>query len=263
MIDFTRQLTIGGMMSYLRWRVGERQGSVTLRLRSGKRISLCRRDYGVAYEIFVHELYRKAVNGTDTAMLIVDLGANVGYSCIYFLQRYPQARLIAFEPHPHHIERLKVNLTLNDAQHLVTLYPNAASNRSGRVMLSDLGASSSTVMPDAGSQQFAVDSIDVFPLLLGKRVDILKMDIEGGEYDILSDNRLFDLDVRTVIMEWHQRSDDRDDRAWCVERLQEAGYRIENIFTQSHHGMFCAFKVADGAYPVQATLPGNDRILTG
>ena len=249
MIDFTRQLSLGGMMSYLKWRMGEQRGSVTLRLKSGKRISLSRKDYGVAYEIFVHEFYRQAVKGAETARLIVDLGANVGYSCIYFLERYPQAHLIAFEPHPHHIERLKTNLALNNALGLVTLYPNAASNRSGQVVLSDLGASSSTVMPGAASKKFAVDSIDIFPLLLGKKVDILKMDIEGGEYDILSDDRLFDLDVRTVVLEWHRTSDDRDDRAWCVERLQRAGYRIENIFTRSHHGMFCAFKMADDAYP--------------
>jgi FkbM family methyltransferase len=245
MIDFTRQLSISGMLSYLKWRVGGRRGSVTLRLKSGKRISLCRRDYGVAYEIFVHEFYRQAVT-TQPARLIVDLGANVGYSCIYFLERYPHARLIAFEPHPHHIERLKANLALNNALHLVTLYPNAASNRSGQSMLSDLGASSST-MVSAGSKQFAVDRIDVFPLLLGKKIDILKMDIEGGEYEILSDDRLFDLDVKIVIMEWHRTSDDRDDRTWCVERLQKAGYRIENIFTRSHHGMFCAFKTVGGA----------------
>jgi len=49
-------------------------------------------------EIFVRQVYREAVRTGRDVKLIVDLGAYVGYSCIYFLQEYPRARFIAFEP---------------------------------------------------------------------------------------------------------------------------------------------------------------------
>jgi len=35
----------------------------------------------------------------------------------------------------------------------------------------------------------------------------------------------------------------RDDRAWYVERLEKAGFKIIMIFTQPRHGMFCASKM--------------------
>jgi len=44
------------------------------------------------------------------ASLIVDCGANVGYSTVYFLTRYPRAKVIAVDPDPDNYALLEANV---------------------------------------------------------------------------------------------------------------------------------------------------------
>ena len=246
MMDFARQLNWSSRWRYAQWRARGAKGAQALFLKSGWPILLRREDYGVAYEIFVHKYYanKRSVRDADVK-LIVDLGANVGYSSLYFLQHYPEATVVAFEPHPRHIEQLRKNIALNSVEPRFVLYPNAAGNEPGRVWLSDGGSSSAVTEPDAGRAQFEVERVDILAMFRGKRIDILKMDIEGGEYQILSDPRFRDLDVHSLVMEWHRCSDTRDDRAWCIESLTQAGYELEDIFTRDHYGMFWGYRRSD------------------
>jgi predicted O-methyltransferase YrrM len=51
------------------------------------------------HDIFVSEIYDPAA-GCGAGNLIVDVGANVGYSSLYFADRFRGSRVVAFEPHP-------------------------------------------------------------------------------------------------------------------------------------------------------------------
>jgi FkbM family methyltransferase len=67
-----------------------------------------------------------------------------------------------------------------------------------------------------------VDTVDVFPLFHG--VDLLKMDIEGAEWEILDDPRMADAPP-ILVMEWHpERCPGADPRQAACDRLQAAGY---------------------------------------
>jgi len=47
-------------------------------------------------EIYLQEVYKFCTDQIDP--LIIDAGANIGLSLIYFKRLYPQARIIAYEP---------------------------------------------------------------------------------------------------------------------------------------------------------------------
>src|SRR5262249_62206976 len=49
-------------------------------------------------QIFVREIYR--FESSDDAPFIIDGGANIGASVLYFKKLYPKSRIIAFEPDP-------------------------------------------------------------------------------------------------------------------------------------------------------------------
>ena len=66
-------------------------------------------DMFVFTQIFSHREY-ECLDHVDEASLIVDCGANVGYSSAYFLSRFPKAHLIAIEPDPNNFAVLKENL---------------------------------------------------------------------------------------------------------------------------------------------------------
>jgi hypothetical protein len=132
MLDFARTLTLPSLGRYLGWRAGGRPGPVQLQARSGPRFELRptrfggrgNSDYGVAYEIFVHDFYRLP-EGLDPAQvrLVADLGANVGFSVLHWLHRFPACRVIAFEPHPGHVEQARRNLALDGRAERVELHP--------------------------------------------------------------------------------------------------------------------------------------------
>jgi FkbM family methyltransferase len=243
MLDFSRRLSLPSMIRYAAWRLGGGTEPIELTLRSGTRIWHSASDYGNAYEIFVSEVYRpvRRLENSDVQM-IVDLGANVGFSALYFLKSFPASRVIAFEPHPAHIKRLLANLSLNGATERVELHRAAASNRNDRLSLSDRGMSSSLVKNGRSPDSLEVDVLDIFNVLRNQRIDILKMDIEGSEYDLLSDARFLALRASTIVMEWHRNDALPDEHAWLIGRLKEAGYEVQDVFKQEHLGMLWAFR---------------------
>jgi FkbM family methyltransferase len=216
-------------------------------MRSGVRFSLRHdqsenNDYGIAYEIFVHDLYAPPVAfPPHSVKLIVDLGTNVGLATLYFLNRFPDAHAIGLEPHPGHFRQAMQNIESNGFSNRISLHNKAAGAKSRAMHLSDKGTSSSLLDGDA-EQGLQIDVIDLFSVLDGRRIDILKMDIEGGEYEIMADPRFKDLNIGAVVMEWHTRGGGDADRIWCEDRLREAGFRISPIFTEPNYGMFWALR---------------------
>ena len=66
-----------------------------------------------------------------------------------------------------------------------------------------------------------VPAVDLFTA----RGDLLKLDIEGGEWAILTDPRLAELEVDAIVLEWHHRhapAADPGDAATSL--LRDAGY---------------------------------------
>jgi len=59
-------------------------------------------------ELFVDEVYC-CVLSTD-APYILDCGANIGLSVIYFKQQWPKAKIVAFEPDPKNFDHLTKNI---------------------------------------------------------------------------------------------------------------------------------------------------------
>jgi FkbM family methyltransferase len=194
-------------------------------------------DFGVAYEIFVLNLYGDEV-GMDAAEVrrVVDLGANVGYSVLYWLARFPFCEVDAYEPHPGHARQAARNIGLNGALHRVKLNQAGAGAKARDANLSDRGSGST--IGDGGELDIAI--VDVFPDLLRAPIDILKMDIEGGEYELMADPRFEQISARAIFMEWHQR--DAMGLVWCRDRLQALGYRVVTATDDGGHGMITAIR---------------------
>src|SRR6185312_7799745 len=188
-------------------------------------LSASNNDYGVAYEIFVHNiLFPPVWVPPERVQLIVDIGANVGMSCLWWLSNYWRARVIAFEPHPDHVSQARANIALNGWQDRVELHQAGAGTSPRRAMLSDAGTSSSLIGPI--KRGIEVEIVDFFEMIGGQHIDILKMDIEGAEVELLQDERFGQLSIGTLVMEWHRPDEQgRGGRDWCVTRVEEANFR--------------------------------------
>jgi len=226
---------------YLIWRLFGGRGPIELALNSGLRIkirSLSTTDYGVAWDIYWRGCYQ-CPEPLPQVRRIVDLGANVGYSCLFWCQRFPDATVTAFEPHPEHLKAIAGHLSANRLADRVTVIAAAAGVSEGSGYLADAGSSSAiTGTPDG----YPIRVVDLFKTVKGP-IDLLKIDIEGSEYGLLADERFPDFGARTVVVEWHKTADRPDGKKWSEDRLHDCGYRTVAGFEDlPHAGLIWGFR---------------------
>ena len=157
-------------------------------------------DLFVASQVFGWREYdvgaqrRKALNHVaarwrldDLKAVIIDAGANVGYSSIFFANTYPDAVILAVEPNPSTFEILKRNVIGNDR--IIPINAALWSHDAGV----DMAAGDSGSWSDRVSDGPSLTSTSRTPSIrLDQLMDkvhcarslIIKLDIEGSEREV-------------------------------------------------------------------------------
>ncbi len=118
---------------------------------------------------------------------IVDAGANIGDETLRFRAHHPDAEVIALEPEPGNFSVLERNFSDDDAVHCIRagLWCSAAKLR----ILQGDRFESFRVEEVADEEPHDVDALSI-PSILERSgwdgIDILKLDIEGAEYEVFS-----------------------------------------------------------------------------
>jgi FkbM family methyltransferase len=157
-------------------------------------------EYEVLEEVFVDEAYGSGLPAN--VQTIIDLGSHVGLSALYFAARYPRARLLAVEPNPTLLGRLRRNLARTGR---VTVAPVAVADREGEARLHVVSGSWSGRLEDKAG--YRVPTVTLNALLQRHRfeaVDLLKFDIEGAEFRVLPGADLSN--VKALVGELHPSS---------------------------------------------------------
>jgi FkbM family methyltransferase len=175
----------------------------------------------------------RAGGGSDIgggALRLVDLGANIGLSVLSTLARERDATVVAVEPDPANAALLQRNIAQNGLTDRVTVVAAAAGIGPGVVPFAAGHCELSRVaglggLPNASTGVIDVEVVDAFALLAG--ADLVKIDIEGGEWPLLRDPRLRTLDAPVLVMEWHAAGSGVDAPRDEAERLlRSAGYEV-------------------------------------
>ncbi len=136
----------------------------------------------------------------DTPHVIVDLGAHAGSFVIKLRSRYPAARVVAVEPAPRTFSRLTRNVGGLPG---VTPVNAAVSDKDGEASFTEERLSWGSRLSPTGGQ--TVETMTLARLRARYQlplIDVLKVDIEGAEWDVLRSDA--DLDgVRHVLIELH------------------------------------------------------------
>ena len=185
-------------------------------------------------EIFGGEVYRFHCDRADP--LIVDCGANVGLSVVYFKRLLPEARIIAFEPDPDLFAALKRNVEAL-ALSRVELHNAAVWTTNGKIDFVREGGFSGRI---PGSETRAGDTtpVDCRRLrdFLDQQVDFLKVDIEGAESKVIPDcaDRLHN--VARLFVEYHSESASAQRLQDLLAVIQAAGFRyyLKEAFVAAH-----------------------------
>ncbi|MDX2307664.1 MAG: FkbM family methyltransferase [Hyphomicrobium sp.] len=165
-------------------------------------------DLAVLYEVLAREAYFVPADTLppERVRTIVDAGANIGLTALYFASRYPNARILAIEPNADNFELLKGNTARE---------PRIAAVEAGvtplprqKLFIGNTGPAWSYRSNSAG-QGLEVRGASLSELMADhgfETIDLLKIDIEGAEREIFAKADFLDR-TGTIVAELHGRYD--------------------------------------------------------
>jgi FkbM family methyltransferase len=176
------------------------------------------------------------LHGIGRPLRIADFGANVGFFGVFVMRRYPGAQVTAVEPDPANLRVLRRTMAANGWTW--TIVAAAATTADGQIEFATGDFTTSRIEP--GGE--LVPAVDAFSLL--DRVDLAKVDIEGGEWAILRDPRLPAVAPAAMVLEYHPyMCPAPDPGGFATERLASAGYEVERTLEfEEAHGLLWAWR---------------------
>lgn len=161
-----------------------------------------RSDMFIAGEVFDQKCYD--IDLDFAPKTILDLGGNIGFSTIYYKRRYPGADVAVVEPIPDNLKLLRRNLAMNGVE--ARVFEGAISIEPGTInmQLSDKPSEHKVSGNGAGDLEVRGYSIPEIIKEMGwDSIDLLKVDVEGYEYELLQKNTDWLEKVGVMIMELH------------------------------------------------------------
>jgi len=199
---------------------GMRNRERTVRLRNGVTLTyrLNRGDIQGIREVWYDHVYRLPFH--TAVETVVDLGANIGLTSVYLAKRYGATLIVAVEPDPQNAELVRRNFRQNAIRGYVV--EAAIGPQDGTVRFSSEVDSNIGHVSLEGREVPMVSMETLCASHALQRIDVLKMDIEGGEQQLLSGPIGWLSNVKSIVAEFHP---DVIDYAACVSRIENAGLR--------------------------------------
>lgn len=172
-------------------------------------------------EIFVRRQY--AFASSNPSPVILDCGGNIGLSAVWFKLNYPKCQLTVYEADPDLAKIIKANL-----QHAgitdVSVLCEAVWVQNGKVAFQKTGDDSGKIISEGMNSYPAIDLAEYLP----EKVDLLKLDIEGAEFQVL--DRLCQTGViervQNLVCEFHVWRDKTDLLLHTLAQLRATGFQL-------------------------------------
>ena len=168
-------------------------------------------------------------NAISDVKTFVDLGANLGLASLYFYTKFSPSRMLCVEGNPDLTTNLiEFKKQVKDKCEVIIENLCVTGNYNGKVsfFISPNNRDSKVMFEECADATLSLDGAS-FRNLLDKHqfneIDLLKMDIEGGEYDILTkDGEIFKR-CRDILAEVHGSNDDRKS---FRDKLEAIGFKL-------------------------------------
>jgi len=216
-------------------------GEIVRNIKDNKMV-LDLKDLGISRELALYKIYEK--NSTNQlkkilapGMKIVEIGANIGYYALIEAKLIgEQGHIYAFEPSPYSLSFLKRNIKLNN-YHNIEVFQKAigAENTKSRFFIADKSNLSSFIKREGTVDNIEVEIIKLDDFLKNKKVDFIRMDIEGYEKEVLKglENTLSKedapkylfIEIHSVLL--HKKNSSAEK---IIRYLEEFGYSVTKGF---------------------------------
>lgn len=203
----------GSMAAFYDWLGRHRPGKVRVRVRlQGMHrrfmVRLGSSDLRTLSSVFKRKQYSLPLRRKPE--VIVDAGANIGLSAIYFARRFPSARIFAIEPAPANFKLLVRNVraypnitpiraALWKADTSIRVSPDPANGRGYDAYHALRRGDAEGMTVPARTLSSLMDEYGL------SRIDLLKVDIEGSEREMFQNPSAWIGHVETIVLEEHER----------------------------------------------------------
>jgi FkbM family methyltransferase len=176
------------------------------------------------FSICISDIYQLRSLPKNSIKTILDIGANQGLFVLIARKIYPNAIIHAYEPNRNLYENISFNCrSLNSIYFQEAIMPNDCN-----VNLTFTSSDLETQTSIATDGDITGISLKKAIERLGAKVDLIKMDCEGGEWG------LFDLsnewvDVKYLTMEYHLWHGKRHTLEELIEKIKKINFKILHI----------------------------------
>jgi FkbM family methyltransferase len=178
-------------------------------------------DYEVFSQVILNDEYAalfEAVKERDFAVKnIIDAGANIGLASLVFQREFPEARIYCIEPDAGNYEILSLNLKQNNIN--AAIIKKGLWSKNTRLYFDrnfrDGKEWAVSVSESPISEDF-VDSVTIQEIIKQnefKNIDILKLDVEGAEFEIFCGENAdlsFLENTKVIALEIHEEFGDKN-----------------------------------------------------
>lgn len=166
-------------------------------------------DFQVLQEIYMLQEYAMVVqNAHPPLKLILDLGANVGYSIRYWCENFPESVIIGVEPNLGNFQTCNLNIAALISTAKITLLNACVGGTSRLVKLTTDSGEWAFAMAETTPNDTNTIKALTIPQILEKfpsnqTIDLIKCDIEGAEKELFKDCSSWIKRVQNLVVELH------------------------------------------------------------
>jgi len=180
---------------------------------------------------------KKCINNHD---IIIDAGANIGAFAAFVKGFAPHIKIVCIEPMPSNIEILRDNLKEKTT---CTIINAALMGTSGICTLYDLGGKSSAChsiysLGVEDSHEVSVPSITIKEVVENnnlEKIDFLKLDVQGAEYEIILNTPSFILGmIKYISMEMHSSISNTEKVLGSIPNYKRNSLKTVRKLSKSH-----------------------------
>lgn len=213
-------------------------------------------------EIFADEEYKFTSNKPNP--FIIDGGSHIGLSILYFKSIYPKARILGFEPNPENFQILQRSIEENKLKN-VKLVNAALSDKNGKDILratweeEEPWTWGDTVIENMWGDEEESRKVEVRTVRLSryinKRVDLLKLDVEGSEQKVLEEIRHKLRLVERIILEFHGTPASKDINNYQAIKglLEDNSFKIKTYTKDKRLALLAHLRNTTTLFTIKAT----------
>ena len=232
-----------GRFSYLLSKIAPKNSNITINLKNGLKFILRARtmDKSVLKEVWFKTIYDKHNIKVEKGDTVIDIGAHIGIFSIYASEISQTGNIYAFEPFIENYKRLEKHKIINNKNNLF-IYNEGITDKEG-IQTLYLSPDNNTGGHSLYLKSHSNKKVDIHTIKLMdfcerekiNRIDFLKMDCEGAEFDILMSNETVLKKVNKIIMECHPYKD--NNVAIMIQLLERNGFKVIRESNNSTSGV--------------------------